>query len=162
MRAHVDRLQRIVSCVSHGHVVQSQARSEPASYAIAFGRPGTIALAGSSHRYSATIRQRLGPSTASGHERHTVAVVAYSYVLRDFEGPEILAYHWHPEVGRSTEPHLHISAGAGQVRRELQRAHLPTGQVSVQQFVRLLIEAFGVRPLRADWRTLLASPPGDE
>ena len=162
MRAHVGRLQRIVSCISQGHVVQARVGSAPAVYAVAFGRPGTVALSGSSGRYSTTVRQRLGPPIASALGRHRVDVLAYSYVLRDFEGPEILAYHWHPEVGRSTEPHLHISAGAGQLRSEFYRAHLPTGEVSVRQFVRLLIEAFGVRPLRTDWETLLAPPSGDD
>ncbi|MGD9894441.1 MAG: hypothetical protein AB7R89_05870 [Dehalococcoidia bacterium] len=55
----------------------------------------------------------------------------YDYRLDSTDGHEIGAYHWHPS-GRSpvAQPHLHIGAGAGSMRRELQKAHLGTGFVT--------------------------------
>jgi hypothetical protein len=40
-------------------------------------------------------------------------------------------------------------------RPELQRAHFPTGRVSVEEFLRLAIHAFDVKPRRSDWRAVL-------
>ncbi|HZB83603.1 MAG TPA: hypothetical protein VE288_12265 [Rubrobacteraceae bacterium] len=41
-------------------------------------------------------------------------------------------------------------------RAELQAAHLPTGRVSLEAFIRLLIEDFEVPTLRGDWEEALA------
>jgi hypothetical protein len=52
-------------------------------------------------------------------------------------------------------PHLHLQYGAGLGRSEFERAHLPTGRVTVQDFVRLLIGDFAVPPGRDDWEAAL-------
>ena len=36
------------------------------------------------------------------------------------------------------------------------RMHLPTGQVAIEDVIRLAIVEFGVRPRRADWAAVLA------
>jgi hypothetical protein len=89
--------------------------------------------------------------------RLRVVVVGYAYTLLDEAGREILAFHLHPD-GRShvQTPHLHLGAGAGQLRLELTRAHIPTGPMTIASVVRLGIEAFSVRPLRRDWDAVLA------
>ena len=87
-----------------------------------------------------------------------VSTVAYSYSLRQSNGPEILAYHWHPNLPGSVRyPHLHLEYGAGISRPEFHRAHLPTGRVALEDFVRLLIESFGVLPERDNWEEDLAA-----
>lgn len=85
------------------------------------------------------------------------AIVGYQMTISDAAEQEIVAYHWHPQ-GRSpnTEPHLHIGAGAQAARAELSRAHLPAGVITLADVVALLIDGFGVRPRRADWRVVLA------
>jgi hypothetical protein len=40
----------------------------------------------------------------------------------------------------------------------IQRAHLPTGRVSVEDFLRTAIRDFGVKPQRDDWETVLNDP----
>jgi hypothetical protein len=42
-------------------------------------------------------------------------------------------------------------------RKELDgaKAHLPSGRVAVEEFVELLIEVFGIKNRRADWKTTL-------
>jgi crotonobetainyl-CoA:carnitine CoA-transferase CaiB-like acyl-CoA transferase len=40
-------------------------------------------------------------------------------------------------------------------RPELVRAHFPTGRVSVEEFLRLVIETFDVKTRRKDWQTVL-------
>jgi len=41
-------------------------------------------------------------------------------------------------------------------REEFQRAHLPTGRVALENFVRLLIVDFGVPPEKDNWEDELA------
>ena len=82
------------------------------------------------------------------------------------QGRELFVYHWHPS-GRSQnrDPHLHISAvtlrltggRSRQVDRKLpiDKAHFPTGQVTLQQVIRLLIEDLGVEPRVPNWQEVL-------
>jgi hypothetical protein len=78
--------------------------------------------------------------------------------LREPEGPEIVAYHWHP--GRRSPidfPHLHLGAGSGVDREELHKAHLPTGRVELEDVLLMAIQEFGVRPRREDWEEILGT-----
>jgi hypothetical protein len=85
-----------------------------------------------------------------------VTTVAYSYTLSESDGPEIFAYHWHPTTPNSVHyPHLHLEHGAQLGRQEFHSAHLPTGRVSLEDFVQLIIESFGVSPVRNNWEALL-------
>jgi hypothetical protein len=84
-----------------------------------------------------------------------VQTVGYWYTLEDREGQEIIAYHWHPaETPHILYPHMHAEQG-GNGLIELQKAHLPTGRIAVEEFLRLLIETFAVRPRRVDWNRIL-------
>ena len=65
---------------------------------------------------------------------------------------EFLAFHWHPQ-SRVSWPHIHVRAG---VEPALATAHIPTGRVPFEDIVRMLIDDLGVRPLRDDWRDVLA------
>ncbi len=83
-----------------------------------------------------------------------VHTTGYAYHLYDLHGTELLAYHWHPHgSGARPDPHLHVRATIGTAH--LSRMHLPTGRVSLEAFVRLLITEFGISPLQADWRRIL-------
>lgn len=78
------------------------------------------------------------------------------------DGHEIIAYHWHPNQtdpgGRVVAfPHLHLRYGAQVGRKQLQKAHLPTGRVAVEDLLRIAITEFGVSPLRNDWEDILGN-----
>jgi hypothetical protein len=89
------------------------------------------------------------------------SIVAYRYQLYVQDGPELLAYHWHPEDPNPVKiPHLHLGAGAQVGFASLGDAHLPTGVVQLAGVLRLSIEEFGVRPLRPDWADVLSATPG--
>ena len=81
--------------------------------------------------------------------------MGWNYQLIDRLGRTILAFHWHP-VGQSrvTWPHVHVYGRTEP--EELGKAHLPTGDVSLAAVVRMLIDDFGVVPVRPDWRAILA------
>ncbi len=83
--------------------------------------------------------------------------------MLDREDREILAFHWHP-IGLSdvTDPHIHLSSklnpidmGRDQDPLPLAGMHIPTGFVTLEDVVRLLITEFGITPRRDDWDALL-------
>ena len=86
--------------------------------------------------------------------RWSVAIVGYDYSLRERDGVEVLAYHWHP-TGPSpvTAPHLHVGGRTAPV--DLSKVRLPTGPVSLAAVVRMTIADLGVEPLRPDWHAVL-------
>jgi hypothetical protein len=89
---------------------------------------------------------------AAGGRQWELVVAGYVFTLRSTDDRELLAYHWHPEPGFVSFPHLHVS-GESSVSR---RMHLPTGgPVGLNELLRFLIEEYGVVPLRPDWRDVL-------
>lgn len=81
----------------------------------------------------------------------------YAYEVRRLQGPEVIAFHLHPNLTGSLIHHLHLGAGAGSLMPELTTAHVPTGPVTAVAFLRFVIEDLGVRTLREDWRGVLES-----
>lgn len=129
----------------------SDPSKEPHGITLGIGIP--VELGGGSN-LALEIRQhyRVVPNPEP-HEPWQVTTVAYYYTLLQSGGPEILSYQWHPEQRSSaTFPHLHLQAGARVGVPQLTKAYLPTGRVVAEDFVRLLIQHFGVRPLRHDWK----------
>ena len=85
-----------------------------------------------------------------------MAVLEYYYSVHDAEEKEVLLYHYHPRGGSPiTTPHLHLGQGAQVGRADVRDAHLPTGNVSLNAVLRVLIEEMGVQPRRPDWDSIL-------
>jgi hypothetical protein len=85
-------------------------------------------------------------------------VVVTDYAFQVYRnGAEFLVFHWHPgSLSWMAEPHLHVKGSIAGV--DLTKAHLPTGEVTLQAFIRFLIVDLGVEPVRTDWRTILQVP----
>jgi hypothetical protein len=83
-------------------------------------------------------------------------ITAYSYIVEEQAGAELLAYQWHPDArGARPWPHLHFRA-AGQVGDPAwSKIHFPTGRVALEEVLRLLLDEMGVHPRREDWRERL-------
>lgn len=92
-----------------------------------------------------------------------VRLEGYANTIRDERLAPLLAYHWHPGGGSRVDwPHLHIYAPLAQDSAKLQKAHLPTGPISLAAVVRMLITELGVAPRRGreHWESVLeASRP---
>lgn len=87
---------------------------------------------------------------------YKVETTAYMYAVEDDGGQGIFGYHWHPHGSSGVRlPHLHLEAGAHIGHTEIRGAHFPTGRISVEQFLRLVIETFKVKTRRSDWRSVL-------
>jgi hypothetical protein len=75
--------------------------------------------------------------------------------MSDEAGQEIVAFHWHPWEQTYADPHVHLSYAAGALREELQRAHIPTGYISLNSFILFAIRDFGIETQRKDYRRIL-------
>lgn len=86
---------------------------------------------------------------------YKVTTLAYRYGAEDEDHDEILLYHWHPE-SEVKSPHLHVPC-AGNARRELRKAHLPTLRISFEDFLLCLISEFRIRAVANAEQVLLAN-----
>ena len=157
----VEATQKSISCVTDAIVDLRRDRAEPLDLTV--GDRSLARLRGPSPLF---LRIRMQFRVAQSSVRlgcYEVSTVAYSYCLRDAEDREILVYQWHP-AGQShvTFPHLHLGPGARVGRHDLLKAHLPTGQVSLEDFLHLAINDFHVRPRRKDWARILNGPETTE
>ncbi|MEO7859080.1 MAG: hypothetical protein ABIU05_01350 [Nitrospirales bacterium] len=84
--------------------------------------------------------------------RYKVSTRWYRYNVLNHRRQEMLSYQWHP--GTEVDfPHLHVSS--------LEKCHLPTGRISIEQFAWLLIDAFEVKPRKGcDWKSILKETEG--
>jgi hypothetical protein len=102
------------------------------------------------------MRYRIVEDTAAVvSSRWSVVSSMYVHTLYGPSGDMLLAYHWHPQ-GRSPiiTPHLHLGSGSN-ANDLLAGAHLPTGNVTLIDVVRMTVRELGVRPLRRDWAAVL-------
>lgn len=152
-------LQRVLSCVTTAVIDRQGGYALGVTYALTVnaGEPVRLAQVARPAHIAMRIAQQYRIVHAEGDRGPLkVQTVAYMYTLEDADGREVFGYHWHPESrSPSSFPHIHFGAGAMVGRAEVQRAHFPTGRVSVEEFVRLVIEAFDVKTRRRDWRAVL-------
>lgn len=152
-----DGIQRAVSCVTASVVdVAGGYHPSPIPHRLTMNRGLPVALGGQSQLMLRLQQHYRVDETggAGGHWR--VAVLEYYYSVHDAEEREVLLYHFHPRGSSSImTPHLHLGPGAQVERIEIRDTHLPTGIVSLNAVLRVLIEEMGVRPLRSDWESIL-------
>ena len=150
---YITNLQKLVSCVTQSVINAEIYRPAPHSLTINDGEP--VLLSGPS-RLQLALRQYFVTVASAQGSTWQIEVSSYFYELLDSDGREILAYHWHPR-GNSpvATPHLHLEQGAQVGRPEVRDAHLPTGEVSLNAILRVLIDEMGVRPVRSDWDSIL-------
>lgn len=143
---------RALSCVTNAHVIVSGYHQTDIPHRLSLASSDPVRL-GTEHALTLDVGEHYRVrDTGSGWE---VDAVAYFYALaRDSE--DVIVYHWHP-LGRSsiTRPHLHVRADLHVGDRWLGKVHLPTGQISLEDIIRLAIQELGAQPLRDDWEALV-------
>ena len=157
MRLPWQGIQRAISCVTTSVAdVAGGYYPSPFPHRLTINNGQSVILGGHS-QFMLGLQQNYrvvesGPSAT----RWRVDVVGYDYVIYDAEQREVLLYHWHPRSNSPVEtPHLHLEQGAEVGRAEVRNAHLPTGDVSLNAVLRVLIEEMGVQPRRPDWDSIL-------
>lgn len=152
-----DALGSTISCVTATPLTVSPAYSSSNTlYTLYIGQESPVSLNGPNHLLlSVAHRYRIAPTGGLLARKYRVRTVAYYYALEDDAGHEVIAYHWHPEDRGESFPHIHLEAGAGTLRPEFHRAHLPTERIALEDFIRLRIRDFAVTPNRADYPAIL-------
>ncbi len=158
VQSYRSSLQRAVSCVTSSVILvgSTQGYRPGSEHRLVLGPEEAVRLPGAD--LSLSVQVFAWVSEPAGQAPWTVSPFGYYYALRESEGPEIVAYHWHP--GRRSPidfPHLHLGAGSGVSREELQKAHIPTGRVELEDVLLMAIREFGVRPRRDDWQEILGT-----
>ena len=103
-----------------------------------------------------------------GRGEFEVRTSFYQYNVLDREQRELVAYHWEPEgISPIRTPHVHMpvigsivlpqhpGSAVASAKTHLGKMHMPTGRVSVEDIVEMLIREFAVDPQRADWMEVL-------
>ncbi|HEV2618135.1 MAG TPA: hypothetical protein VGU63_16170 [Candidatus Acidoferrales bacterium] len=104
------------------------------------------------HPRTVSIAQEFSVRSDREGGRYKVKTHQYSYSLNgqeDGEWKEIVSYHWHPEGTAVSFPHAHIGC--------VPRVHFPTARVSVEKFIRMLIDYYDMAPIIAEsrWKPIL-------
>jgi len=128
---------------------------------LTFPAGGAVTLGPRRLRFGVTMRYTI-ERTADPHDPRgpwKVRTLGYAYTLDAATGPELLAYHWHPDQPEGRRlvafPHVHVRAIKDGADRRLCVAHLPTGRIALEDVLELLLGDFKVRRLRGDWRQVL-------
>lgn len=99
--------------------------------------------------------------TERGRPPWRVSTRGYAYEMQAASGELVWSYHWHPST-QVAGPHAHL--GHTQLADDAvlsQKAHYPTGRVSLESVIRACITEYRVAPLRDDWDKTLALREGD-
>jgi hypothetical protein len=90
-----------------------------------------------------------------------VSTRGYMYEIQTASRELAWSYHWHP-TGRVVSPHAHV--GHTQLASNAvlsNKAHHPTGRISLESVIRTLITDYGVSPIREDWAKILEARESD-
>jgi hypothetical protein len=71
-----------------------------------------------------------------------VRTALWDYSILDDDGKDLLSFHWHPGSKVQT-PHVHLGTAA--LKRGLalsKKAHIPTGRVSLEEVLPVIVERF--------------------
>ena len=157
MNSYLVSIQLAVSCASDAVVtVRGGYYPSESSHALTMYEDRPVRLGGASSLWFQLRQYYRIVESDLPRDSWMVQETGYRYAVIDDDGRDVLEYHWHP-VGQSSvvTPHLHIGHGATAARPEIGDAHLPTGQVSIGEILRMLILDFSVAPRRSDWESVL-------
>jgi hypothetical protein len=146
------RTVRLLSSVTSAHTTVSGYHAADHPHRLLLADGDTVRLHAEQRL---TLRVVEGYRVSQDLEGWHVKVLGYLYGI-EYEGREIVAYHWHPRgASRVTTPHLHVGADIRVGDRWLGKVHLPTGAVGLEQVLALAIVELGVEPLRDDWERVM-------
>jgi hypothetical protein len=133
-------LRRSLSCITNAQIIVSPLRDPGGLQALTLSQDPLRLRSGQGVDYQLRLRQQFHLVREGRDWR--VTTDAYQYRLDDGTGQEMASWHWHPNTG-NPHPHLHVPGGpAGG------RTHLPTGRVSIESVLRVLLTDLAVQPTR--------------
>jgi hypothetical protein len=157
VRNFVRPIQQSLACVTQAllrYPAPDPERSGTYELVLADGTPQRLR---SDPRVALVIQQRFRVVEVAGETGPwKTKTEGYIYALYRETGEEAIAFHWHPwRLSSLTHVHVHTDQGGSTVvGRHLNKLHLLTGRISVEQVLRFAIVEFGVRA-RADYDHVL-------
>lgn len=158
------RLRASAGTITKAQLVTSRRGKDPhGSHSVTFGPPsnvGPLATLDDRPRLHLQLAHYYTVVETDDPERGPwkVHTTGYLYSLVDAEGDELLNFHWHPD-GQSPykEPHVQIGSGVcpSTWYPKIGRAHIPSPRTSLEQVIRIALDAFEVQPLRPNWEQIL-------
>jgi hypothetical protein len=156
VKAFTQPLQLALSCIGSVKIVLSQGAlgtvGDTHSWLLNDGTP--IAL-GDGLFFQASMKfETVDRGQSKGRDRYRISTQEYIYEVTGPKRQPLISAHWHPLARNSTfvDPHWHIGGvSVAQDRVYLDRAHIPSPRVSIEEFIRLMIEELGVAPRNDDW-----------
>lgn len=112
-------------------------------------------LPGSTIYLSASMNYTIIEAQDADRGPFKVKTTAYQYMLTYKDEHEILAYQWHPQ-SKIKFPHLHLGSSAKISSKTLNKLHMPTGRIALEQVLRLTVDELGVKPINNRWEAILA------
>lgn len=137
-----------LSCITDGYLQPIQQSAN--RYILTYEPPATLLCDVAERTLSVT--QVFSAGRHKDRDEFKVKTHQYSYALNEIDGgnsTELVAYHWHPDASDVRYTHLHISA--------VPRVHFPTSRITIERFIRMLIDYYDIRPILPDsvWKPIL-------
>ena len=146
-RNFVRPVQRSLACVTQALLRYPTPDADQAgSYDVVLA-DGTPQRLRGADRIGLVVQQRFRVVEAGGERGPwKTRTEGYFYSLHRQDDSEAIAFHWHP-WRLSARPHVHIHAdhaGSTVVGHHLNKLHLITGRITVEQVIRFAIEELSV------------------
>jgi hypothetical protein len=153
-------IQRAIACVTKTVVVRSHDSTEPGGVRAILAPKSDFAQLRGDRRLHLSVAMeyeiikvkdppKLGPWKVKTRQ--------YRYHVVTDDLAEVILFHWLPDGNCSTtKPHIHL--GGSQLTSDAvitRKTHIPSGRVSLESVIQVLISEFNVVPLRADWQDVL-------
>jgi hypothetical protein len=152
--AFIEPLKKALSCVAYAKITRTKLNSELDQSIIV--QPSPLPFTDSPYQLFMTHTFR--------YVRHNgtewrVSSLRYEYAIEvSKKKHEVVAFHWEGHnSGAAPFAHLHLGhANVSSAPLLGPKAHIPTGRVAIEDVVYFLIEDLGVKPLKPDWKEVLA------
>ncbi len=148
---YVAPLRRALRCVTPAHVTVVGRRMIGADVALVVNDHQPVALRQTPLRLEVSQRCAIVPAA----EGCRLTTREYIYTVAHAEHGELLGFHWHPEIEAVPGPHLHLYLAQRLGLVGLDRAHIPTPRVALEDVLGLLLGDLRVPARRTDWRAVL-------
>lgn len=159
LNGYLDLLNHAFTCVSRSVLTATSYRPSPNPADLLLNRGFPLMLRGGVLPISLRFEQQYHFAEieqARASERWQVAVQSYRYTIYERgTDRELFAFHWHPEGGEISFPHLHLGSRILS-EQAIAGRHIPTGAIGVSDLLRFLIAELGVAPGRPNWEQVLA------
>jgi hypothetical protein len=151
--AYSEEIQRVVSCITNEVFYCAATERDRLNFSVGGGF-FRVTCEDNSYLHI-DINQEIEVAKTSG----TLTTKYYLYSVADSDGKDLVGFHFHPDLTEDPVLYPHIHAYAKQDPRfmalDLQRKHIPSGRVALEDVIRWLISELKVKPRRDDWDEVL-------